>query len=282
MRRHLNTGGFSLIELSIVLVILGLLVGGILAGRSLIHASELRSISADVNRYKAAIAAFRDKYFYLPGDMPNAVRVWGAQAGGTADGKDSTCAALDYGNPATGQATCNGDGNGQIGTYTQMSVNYENYRAWQQMANAGMIEGQYAGVTDSPLGTYSGYKVTAPGWNIPASKIAGAGYNLAWFGSSPDTAYTSLVPLNYGNVLIFGTPSINIIHNMSYFYAITPEDAWNVDTKMDDGMPTSGVVIAPATGGNANPNCATASALTATYKVTFTGIACGLIFKLGL
>lgn len=275
--------GFSLVELSIVLVILGLLVGGILAGRSLIRASELRSISSDFTRYKTAIAAFRDKYFYLPGDLPNAVKFWGAQAGGTADGPNTTCSQLDYNNPATGQATCNGDGNGQIGVYNQMSTNYENYRAWQQLSNAGMIEGQFAGVTDSPYGVYSGNKVTAPGWNIPASRAnAQAGFNLAWFGSSPDTSYSWLVPVNYGNVLIFGTSSGTIYHNMNYYYAITPEEAWNVDQKMDDGFPASGQLLAPATGGNGNPNCATASALTATYKLTFTGIACGLIFKLGL
>ena len=60
--------GFSLVELSIVLVILGLLTGGILAGQSLIRAAELRSISTDYSRYIAAVQAFRDKYFALPGD----------------------------------------------------------------------------------------------------------------------------------------------------------------------------------------------------------------------
>mgnify|MGYP001100732306 CR=1 FL=1 len=64
--------GFSLVELSIVLVILGLLVGGILGGKSLIKAAELRSISTEQAQWNTAIKAFRDKYFMLPGDMNNA------------------------------------------------------------------------------------------------------------------------------------------------------------------------------------------------------------------
>jgi prepilin-type N-terminal cleavage/methylation domain-containing protein len=65
---------FSLVELSIVLVILGLLVGGVLSGQALIRASEMRSITAQANQYRAAIYSFRDKYFAIPGDMANARR----------------------------------------------------------------------------------------------------------------------------------------------------------------------------------------------------------------
>ncbi|MBN9993879.1 prepilin-type N-terminal cleavage/methylation domain-containing protein, partial [Listeria monocytogenes] len=75
--------GFSLIELSIVLVILGLLTGGILAGQSLIRAAELRSVGEEYQKNRTAVATFRDKYFAIPGDMTNATSFWGL-AGGTA------------------------------------------------------------------------------------------------------------------------------------------------------------------------------------------------------
>ncbi|MFM9890490.1 MAG: type II secretion system protein, partial [Rickettsiales bacterium] len=88
--------GFSLVELSIVLVILGLLTGGILSGQSLIRAAELRSVSTEYNRYVTAVQTFRDKYFALPGDMTNAQSFWGSSANcpgtsaqGNTDGK--TC-----------------------------------------------------------------------------------------------------------------------------------------------------------------------------------------------
>ena len=74
---------FSLVELSIVLVILGLLVGGILAGQSLIHAAELRAVSSEYQRYRTAIYAFRDKYLGLPGDITTATNFWGAADGST-------------------------------------------------------------------------------------------------------------------------------------------------------------------------------------------------------
>ena len=94
--------GFSLVELSIVLVILGLLTGGILAGQSLVRASELRAVSSEYQRYATAMHAFRDKYFAIPGDMTNATKFWGDDATACADG------AVADGTPGT----CNGNGNG--------------------------------------------------------------------------------------------------------------------------------------------------------------------------
>ena len=91
--------GFTLVELSIVLVILGLLVGGVLSGQSLIRAAELRSITAQQQRFVTSINAFRDKYFALPGDMTNAQSFWGV-----ANATPSTC----YSTAGTGTQTCNG------------------------------------------------------------------------------------------------------------------------------------------------------------------------------
>ncbi|MFZ4540565.1 MAG: pilus assembly FimT family protein [Rickettsiales bacterium] len=73
---------FSLVELSIVLVILGLLVGGILSGQALIRASELRAVVTEYNRHAVDTKTFRDKYFALPGDMANATSFWGRVGGG--------------------------------------------------------------------------------------------------------------------------------------------------------------------------------------------------------
>ncbi|MBY6117485.1 prepilin-type N-terminal cleavage/methylation domain-containing protein [Mameliella alba] len=70
--------GFSLVELSIVLVILGLLIGGVLTGQNLIRAAELRSVMTEFKTYQTAVMTFRDKYFALPRDMTNATDFfWG-------------------------------------------------------------------------------------------------------------------------------------------------------------------------------------------------------------
>ncbi len=127
---------FSLVELSIVLVILGLLTGGILAGQSLIRAAELRAVTTEYQRNLTAIQTFRDKYFAIPGDMRNAQSFWGSAA--SCPGTASTTAA-------TGVPTCNGDGNGQVGLNPTATSN-EKFRFWQHLANAGLIEGSFNGV----------------------------------------------------------------------------------------------------------------------------------------
>ena len=105
MRAHAyKASGFSLVELSIVLVILGLLVGGVLTGQSLIRAAELRSVTTEYGKYSTAIRAFKDKYFALPGDMTNAIAFWGPAP----DCADTATTA------GTGTQTCNGDGNNNI------------------------------------------------------------------------------------------------------------------------------------------------------------------------
>ena len=129
MKSPTETKAFSLVELSIVLVILGLLVGGILSGKHLIHAAEINAQIRDFGQMQQAITSFRDKYFGLPGDITNATSFWGTA---------SNCAATS--NTYDGPTTCNGNGNGKIDFYA-----VETTRAWQQLGNAGLIPGKYTG-----------------------------------------------------------------------------------------------------------------------------------------
>ena len=68
----MRKSGFTLIELSIVLVVIGLIVGGVLVGQDLIKAAEVRSAVADIQQIKTNMNAFRLKYNCLPGDCPDA------------------------------------------------------------------------------------------------------------------------------------------------------------------------------------------------------------------
>jgi len=153
--------GFSLVELSIVLVILGLLTGGILTGQNLIRAAELRSVTTQFAAYQTAVLTFRDKYMALPGDMRNATLFWGAM---------TNCGAA---NPSgTGTQTCNGDGNGFISNAGAAGQTSEAFGFWQHLSNAGLIEGRYSGIAGSGGGAHA-----IPRTNVPAGKIS----NSAWF-----------------------------------------------------------------------------------------------------
>ena len=63
-QNHKNTSslGFTLIELSIVLVIIGLIIGGVLIGQDLVKSSQIRSLASQLQQYKSAVATFENKY----------------------------------------------------------------------------------------------------------------------------------------------------------------------------------------------------------------------------
>jgi prepilin-type N-terminal cleavage/methylation domain-containing protein len=249
---------FTLIELSLVLVIIGLLVGGIIAGQSLIRASEIRSVTTALGKYNSAVNLFQSEFKALPGDMPNASTYWGAADGGS--GSTPACFTTVSGK----QATCNGNGDGQISDGGLGGQRYEIYRAWQHLANAGMIEGSYSGVART--GTNNG---SIPGTNTPAGKVPGSGYDF-WYSSGGTTAT--------GNAITFGSTDIN--GDISVWPILVATDAESIDKKLDDGLPGTGMIVTFANGNMWDPNCATADA-SPVYNVQLTTAACSLLLIIG-
>ncbi len=261
--------GFSLVELSIVLVIVGLLVGGILAGRSLIRASELRSVVTEIDKINTAVYAFRDRYFALPGDITNATSFWGTDPDG----------CPTHTNRIAKTATCNGNGDRLI----EGADRYESFRAWQHLANAGLISGQYTGV--------EGAVTTAmdhdPGINTPALTIGrGAGVTL-YFVTNTTTSGTYHFLGSNGNILAIG----ECVHWDCIEAIFLPEEAWNIDTKLDDGKPGMGRLVTrtACSGGGCQPNCTTATAgggngaeEAAQYRLDYAGgYTCGFYYRAG-
>lgn len=68
-----SQAGFTLIEIAVVLVIIGLLLGGVLQGQQLIENSRVKSATNDFNGIAAAAFSYQDRYGRLPGDDPNAI-----------------------------------------------------------------------------------------------------------------------------------------------------------------------------------------------------------------
>ena len=141
--------GFTLIEIAIVLVIIGLLLGGVLKGQELINAARVRNIASQLDGVKIAYLGFLDRYRTYPGDMPTATAA--NQIPGTAS---VGCVNV---------ATCN---NGKIDAN-------ENLLVWYHLSRAGFISGSYTGTTDtgaaaqnptsadSPSNPYGGYMMLA-------------------------------------------------------------------------------------------------------------------------
>ncbi len=246
-----NSPGFTLIELSIVLVIIGLIVGGVLIGKDLIRAAELRSIIGEYETYKTAINAFRLKYNSIPGDMKDATSIWGAKS--------------DCSDRSELTATCNGNGNIKISPSASTTTSgNEPFLFWQHLANAELLSGKLNGVE----GIYSQFS-SVIGVNTPRSKIQ----NACWgalnqnFSSGSDT---STFYIDLGNFLAIGNPiSSNWVGDNAI---LSPIEAYDIDKKVDDGMPATGRFTI-----RRFANCTTASSgtdFTSSYNLTNTSIVC--------
>lgn len=254
--------GFSLVELAIVLVIIGLIVGGILTGQDLIRASELNSVVADANKYKTAINTFRIKYNGLPGDLKNAESYWGTQHATAA-----TCSST----ASTTTATCNGDGDGRISysiSYSPRSA--ETFRLWQHLANAGLIPGSFTG----SYGAGGAYAAVV-GTNVPESQIKSGGFIVQGAedgGWTVQTFFPSTV-----NYMTFGAAPGNggLVNPI-----ISNAEAYSIDAKNDDGLPGFGEIQTMTAAGLAG--CASSStASSAAYNLSITTAqACNVLFKL--
>ncbi len=254
--------GFSLVELSIVLVILGLLVGGILAGQSLIRAAELRSASTEYAGYRTVTQAFRDKYFAVPGDMTNATSFWG---------KDNTNCSGHTGTAAA-NGTCNGNGNGIADIACGgAACPSENYQFWKQLNLAGLVEGAYTG-----LGGASAYE-SVIATNVPRSKLSSAGWTVYAQGVAAIST-TVFFEGDYSQFYFYGAA---VSTSQTFGAALKPEEAWNIDTKLDDGKPGTGIVrVREDQGGCHNAGTSTTVALagTAAYALSTNSLQCALIF----
>jgi len=68
--------GFTLIEIAIVLVIIGLLLGGVLKGQEMMTNAKIKRVSNDYNGISAAVFSYLDRYSFFPGDDVNANARW--------------------------------------------------------------------------------------------------------------------------------------------------------------------------------------------------------------
>lgn len=222
---------FSLIELSIVLIIIGLLIAGVTGGASLIKSSELRSAISEARGYAVAVSGFYSQYNALPGDYTTAVA--------SALVSDAT-----YGLNSKIQYF-----NNNVTTYSSESV-----VAWDQLIKTGTIDNSISLTSTNVTNSQ------AVGTNMPSSKIKFAGWHFDYrvsVGAATDAAYTSSTNEGkaaapaYQNVVVLtgatstGASASDTLVNGSSPKAtasLTGPDALSIDTKVDDGFANSGRV----------------------------------------
>ncbi|MDA0967671.1 MAG: prepilin-type N-terminal cleavage/methylation domain-containing protein [Proteobacteria bacterium] len=206
--------GFTLIELSIVIVIIGLIVAGVVGGQSLVEQAKLRNIVSDFNKFSIATSAFKIEYGENAGDLSKAEQYFGTTDCPNFVGVGYTC-------------RCNGNGNKRVGPESITGEVHERMRFWQHLALASVLEGNFDGGCDY---RYTGTE--AIGRTIPA-------------GSFPATAYTIMDRNNTnGTDIHLGkrhveASSFVTIYNAGFINAPT---AQSLDSKIDDGIANTGKV----------------------------------------
>jgi prepilin-type N-terminal cleavage/methylation domain-containing protein len=109
--------GFTLVELALVILIIGLIIAGVIGGQSLVTQAQMRGQIAQTNKLTVGVNSFKDIYNTIPGDLANATQYWT----NSQDGDDS----------------------GTINTTSATTAIVEKYLVFEHMQLAGVLEGPY-------------------------------------------------------------------------------------------------------------------------------------------
>jgi prepilin-type N-terminal cleavage/methylation domain-containing protein len=234
-----NRSGFTLIELSIVLVIIGLIVGGVLVGQDLIRAAEVRATITQIEKYNTAVNTFRGKYDALPGDM-------------------NAATATAFGFTARGTNAGQGDGNGVIEGWTGSAGDGfiqggETLSFWVDLSvgnattplNINLVDGSFS--TATPSAAAPSIAASALSSYFPSAKLGRGNYVYVY--STNGTNY-------YGMSNLTSTASGVVTSGVS----ITAQQAYSIDKKVDDGFPITGNVTAAYVNGDSGENGTAATA----------------------
>jgi prepilin-type N-terminal cleavage/methylation domain-containing protein len=243
--------GFTLVELAVVMIIIGLLIGGVLKGQELIANAQVAATVAQVKAFDAATTTFRDMFDAMPGDMA------------TPNTRLPNCTAVPCSTAGDGDRRVEGTAADPFSA----APGGELLPFWAQLNAADLVSG-----IDPNRGNVWG-------GTMPAAKIGGgfvAGY---WVGNALMTGQgTNGLAANVraGHYLALHN-NVNgpMLANSGF---LTANQAFRIDSKLDDGVPSSGSVM--AAGIPAGPNgCATAAAPGGVYNERLASAVCNLYIR---
>jgi prepilin-type N-terminal cleavage/methylation domain-containing protein len=231
MKNRSQMTGFTLLELSVTLVIVALLAAGILVGRDLIRSAEVRAQISQIEAVNTAVQTFQTRYNCLPGDCKHAVRLQLGTNGGAGDDGDGNdrIDVLHY---------VDGMGVPRISWTAPEMLNF-----WYHLMRANLLEGDYPG--------YTSQSNTKPGVDTPPTKLQGWGRIEPWYNDGYNNSPGGLCIMDPMQI-DWGTP----IFETSPWHAIAlasrcdifpntiykASDAYALDSKVDDGKPYTGTV----------------------------------------
>jgi prepilin-type N-terminal cleavage/methylation domain-containing protein len=229
--------GFTLIELSIVLVIIGLIVGGVLVGKSLIDAAAVRATISQIERYNTAANTFRDKYGGLPGDL-------NAQA------------ASQFGFLSRPGSSGQGDGNGIIqGMFSNggpegcgmIESIGEAPSFWVDLSSAHLIEGTFSTAQEYNNLASTVTLTTTPSVAsfFPQAKLGQGNFIYVYSGGvfGGGTIWNA-TGINYYGISAVSAITMSDNGKLVTTPGLTVGQAAAMDSKIDDGFPQSGRVAA--------------------------------------
>lgn len=197
---------FSLLEMSIVVAIIGLVIGSLVAMRSYSQTAKINSTIITARSILASVDKFQSQYATYPGDMSNATAIWNTTAG-------------------------NGNGDGVIGN----GNNPEYFLAFNHLKLAGQITGNYTGTAGS-AGAVDGDR----GVNLPAFSFNGVSGYLAGISGGFVASNTRYYDGLYDIFLVVGAETAG--NALPEGFWLKPSEAMEIDGKYDNGYPHSGTV----------------------------------------
>ena len=280
MSRAKHKRSFTLVELSIVLSILGILISGLLAGKKLIANSEVAATIKQIEIYRKAINTFYQTYGYLPGDFPNA-QYQLAPKGYETKTPAELVSLISSNRAQADKIPINGEGRGKVFQCIRKLNNTANYYSeafgvWSHLGAAGLIDKQYSNLCKT-INSGITYQCVEPGYNMPEYEY-GSGNGVYYFtnlmhgitngGATPrwgliaDSLRTD-IDANKHHALVLasfndytatgaqGGVSEELCGPLTYVFAyllplkgVVPVETMNaIDAKIDDGFPLTGHVF---------------------------------------